>query len=99
MGKSFVLYTEVHVEGDLVNCNYLIKGQCWAQPFAERGKMKAGNYESVGADIEFYKPTEDDQRRFCANTGREGFRMCPRAGTYHEYLRAKGLEKEETRQT
>jgi hypothetical protein len=85
--KSFVLYTILEVEGNLVNCVYLINGQCWAQPFA--------THMHGGPAIELYKPTEDEQKRFCTNTGREGFRICPRAGLYHEYLRAKGLEKPE----
>lgn len=81
MTKSFVLYTVLEVEGELVNCIYFTNNECRAQPVVL----------GVSAMGEFYKPTEEDQSRFCRNT--RMMRTCPRAGLYHEHLRAIGLEK------
>jgi len=86
--KSFILYSEVHVEGDLVNCIYLINGQCWAQPFAAHSKLAQS---SASEKIEFYKPTEEDQKHFCASG--IGFQTCPRFQAYQDDLKARGLGK------
>jgi hypothetical protein len=91
LGKSFLFYTEVYVEGDLMNCVYLNNGQCWAQPFAPRTTL---DRQAAVDQIELYKPTGDEQTRFCTNTRPAGFRTCPRAMLYHDYLRARGLDPE-----
>ena len=85
MTKSFVLYTVLEVEGELVNCIYFANNECRAQPVVL----------GVSAMGEFYKPTEEDQTRFCRNTRSVGFRTCPRLLTYQGHLKAIGLEKEE----
>ena len=84
MKNSFILYSEVEVGDDLVNCIYLFKDECRAQPI-------------LGKEEGYYKPTEEDQNHFCRNTRPGGFRMCPRAGLYREHLKAMGLEKEPTK--
>jgi hypothetical protein len=80
--NSFILYSRVEVGEDLVDCVYLFKDGCRAQPILDK---EAG----------YYKPTEEDKTRFCSNP--RLMRTCPRAGLYHEHLRAIGLEKEEHR--
>jgi hypothetical protein len=93
LGKSFVFYTEVYVEGDFVDCVYLINKQCWAQPFAELiGRAERGSYKpTLGTNIEFYKPTEEDQTEHCTN--KVNFEKCPRFTAYQSHLKAIGLEK------
>ena len=76
--NCFILYSEVELGDDLVDCIYLFKDECRAQPIVDK---KEG----------YYKPTEEDQKNFCRNT--RLMRTCPRAGLYHEHLRAIGLEK------
>lgn len=88
MGKSFVFYTKVYVEGDLVNCIYFINGKCWAQPFAARSKL---SQSAAAEQVEFYKPTEEEQKKYCMNIGE--FRACPRFQAYQDDLKARGLEK------
>jgi hypothetical protein len=85
--KSFVFYTEVGVEGDLVNCIYLINGNCWAQPFAARTSLER---QQLAEAISFYKPTEEDQAAYCAFAT---FLKCPRFTAYQDHLKAAGLVK------
>ncbi len=87
MPKSFVSYIIPHVEEELVDCNYFMKGKCWAQPFATHTKMES--YQAAGAeDFESYSPTEEDQKQYCKNT--VNFRTCPRLQAYRDYLKAVG---------
>ncbi|MCJ7456095.1 hypothetical protein MUP07_05035 [Candidatus Bathyarchaeota archaeon] len=80
MKNSFILYSRVEVGEDLVDCVYLFKDGCRAQPILDK---EAG----------YYKPTEEDQKIFCRNQRR--MRTCPRLQTYEIYLKAIGLEKPE----
>jgi hypothetical protein len=80
--KAFVVYTELQVEGDLLDCIYFTKGECLAQPFVKLPSK------------EYYKPNEEDQKSFCKN--RDEFRACPRFGAFQEHLRALGLEKKQS---
>jgi hypothetical protein len=82
LAKSFVLCNMIEVEGDLVNCVYLVDGECRAQPFT---KMH-GSRGSTG----FYKPTEEEQKNYCqAYT----FNTCPRFKAYQDHLKFAGLQK------
>jgi len=80
--NSFILYSEVDIGDDLVDCIYLVKDECRAQPF-------------VAGDRAYYKPTEDEKKGICKEAGQ--FRMCPRLQAYQAHLRAMGLEREERR--
>jgi hypothetical protein len=79
--KSFVLYTILEVEGELVDCIYFANNECRAQPVV-RGVSAVG---------ESYKPTEADQKDFCKNSAE--FQGCPRFVAYQNHLKAIGLEK------
>jgi hypothetical protein len=81
--KSFVLYTVLEVEGELVDCIYFANNECRAQPVV-RGVSGVGD---------FYKPTAEEQKDFCKE--RSNFRACARLLAYQTHLRALGLEKEE----
>jgi hypothetical protein len=61
-----------------MDCIYLVKGECLAQPF-------------VTGDKAYYKPTEEDRKGFC--TERTNVRACPRLQTYQAHFRAMGSEK------
>jgi hypothetical protein len=78
---SCILYSEMDVSDDPVNCVYFIGGECRAQPV-------------LGKEEGYYKPNEEDKTNFCSNS--RMMRTCPRAGLYHEHLRAIGLEKKAT---
>jgi hypothetical protein len=103
LGKSFVVYTRVYVEGDLVDCIYFMGSKCWANPFAEKKvsdltsrtlrKMSVGPHESVGENIEFYEPSQDEKKDYCLNI--KNFRECPRFKAYQDDLKFRGLQKEE----
>ena len=84
MKNSFILYSEVVIEDNPVDCIYFINGQCWAQPFATR--------THTGPDIEFYKPTDEDQKNYCKEI--RNFQTCPRFLAYQGHLRAMGLKKD-----
>ena len=60
MKNSFILYSEIDVEDDVLDCIYFIKGECWAQPSMDKTR-------------EHYKPTEEDQKNHC--TGGKFFRV------------------------
>lgn len=77
-GRSFILYSRVEVGEDPVDCVYLFKDGCRAQPILDK---EAG----------YYKPTEEDQRMYCRN--HRQMRTCPRLQTYEIHLKAIGLEK------
>ena len=89
MAKSFVLYNVLEVEGELVDCIYYVNGMCRAQPFTV--------VEGRGTRGGFYKPTEEEQKKYCKNGGDVGipddFIHCIRYRAYLDYLRAKGLEE------
>ena len=78
---SCILYAEVEVGDGLVDCVYLFKDECRAQPILDKG-------------VGYYKPTEEDRRIYCTNHRR--MRGCPRLQSYETYLKAKGLEKKAT---
>ena len=81
MEKPFILYAEIHVRGDLVDCIYFIKERCFAQPILVSGDV----------DAHHYKPNEDDKKAYC-NNGEE-FKECPRFDAYQDHLKAIGLRK------
>lgn len=85
MTKTYIIYNEISVESELVDCIYLNGGECRAQPFIAKmpGRM--------GEELNFFKPIEDDQNRYCKKT--EGFQFCPRFKAYQEHLRAIGFQK------
>jgi len=79
---SCILYSEMDVSDDTVNCVYLVKDECRAQPILDKEEG-------------YYKPIERDRERFCS--GRViNFRACPRFQAYQDHLRAIGLEKKAT---
>lgn len=79
--NSFILYSEVELEDDLVDCIYLFKDKCRAQPIVDKEEG-------------YYKPTDEDRKRFCSMRANE-FRACPRFQAYQDHLRAIGLNPEE----
>jgi len=79
MNKSLVLYHEIDVGRDPVNCIYLIFDDCHAQPFATR------------TGTGFYSPSEDDKKRFCQVA--DHFKNCPRFVAYQNHLLAIGMKK------
>ena len=81
MKRSFILYNEIEVGDDLVDCIYFLKDECWAQPFVSGEK---GGY---------YAPTEEEQKKHCKNEA--NFHYCPRFTAYQNHLKAIGLKKEE----
>lgn len=83
MTKSFLVYNIIEVEGEPVDCIYLTKGECRAQPFARVGFGRGG--------FAFYTPTETEQVKYC-NNGPE-FKACPRFVAYQDHLKAIGLVK------
>jgi len=85
LGKSFIFYTEVHVEGKLMDCIYLNGDQCRAQPYIQEVIGR------VGDTMRFYKPTEEDKNTFCKQPDFEG---CPRFKAYQDDLKARGLKAE-----
>ena len=69
--KSYIFYTELTVIGESMQCVYLIKEDCCAQP--------------VITDVmDFYKPTEDEKRDICLRDG--NFLACPRLRAYQTHL-------------
>ena len=82
MVKTFILYNEIEVGEGPVDCIYLVKGECRAQPFARQRRT-----DSTG----FYTPTEDEQKKFCVNPSE--WTSCPRFQVYREHLRTIGLKK------
>jgi hypothetical protein len=75
--RSFILYTEVEIEDNAVDCVYLFKDGCHAQPFLDK-------------ETGYYKPEDDDRKTFCTN--RYHVRECPRLQSYEVYVKALGLE-------
>lgn len=69
--KSYIFYSERLMSGEPVDCVYLLKGSCRAQPFFFN-------------ESDYYKPTEDEKKEFCLNLGR--FRQCPRLMAYQAHL-------------
>jgi hypothetical protein len=80
MVKSFILYSEVEIEDNVVDCVYLVKDECRAQPF-------------VGSDKEYFKPNEKDRAKFC---NRGFFTACPRFNAYQRHLEIIGLKEKTT---
>ena len=79
MKTSYALYSEMDVSDDPVNCVYLFKDECRAQPFVDKEEG-------------YYKPIDEDRKRFCSMRA-SNFRGCPRFQAYQDHLRAIGLEK------
>jgi len=84
MKKTYVLYNEVDVEGELVDCIYLNYDECRAQPYIAK---KIGRPE----DMTFYNPSKEDKEKYCQVAGQ--FKDCPRFVAYQNHLRAIGLQK------
>ena len=82
--NTYILYHEVEVKGEPVDCIYLNGDECRAQPYSQRVK---GAMEGML----FYKPNEEDKKRFCQLASQ--FKECPRFVAYQNHLRAIGLEK------
>jgi hypothetical protein len=76
--SSFVVYAEVDLEDNPVDCIYLVKGECRAQPFVDT------------VTREYYRPTDQEQRDYCRST--INVRTCARLQTYQDHLKAKGFE-------
>ena len=72
-----------------MDCIYFVNDVCRAQPFTVT--------RSGGTTGGFYKPTEEEQKKFCKNGGDVGipddFTYCKRYRAYVDYLKAKGLEE------
>jgi hypothetical protein len=83
MEKSYVRYTILHVEDELMNCIYFVQDHCTAQPHA----VANANFPSAG----YYKPTDDERKEFCNNAGIAD--TCPRFKQYKLYLGMTGLDK------
>ena len=82
MLRKFVLYNEIEVnEDEVVDCIYFVGGDCRAQPFS----LTVG----LGAKGGFYKPTDEEIRKYC----KADFTECPRYKAYIEYLVAANLQK------
>jgi hypothetical protein len=77
MKKSFILYSEIDAGEKPLDCVYLMRGECRAQPF-------------VDSDKEYYKPNDEDRAKFC---NRRYFRGCPRFQAYQTHIAALGLKK------
>jgi hypothetical protein len=75
--RRYILYSEIQLGENQVDCIYFVSGVCMATP------------TSVGGD--YYKPTEQDQKDWCKNIAK--FKTCPRFTGYQEHLRAVGLQK------
>lgn len=85
MTKTYILYNEIEVEGELVDCIYLNEDECRAQPYVAKRIARP-------EDRTFYKPNEEDKKEFCHQ--RVEFRSCPRYQAYQSHLRAMGLKEE-----
>ena len=68
-----------------MDCIYLVERQyrndssvkeCHAQPFA---------LENI-----YYKPTEEDKKKYCLGEGEDGFSFCPRFIAYQDHLEKSG---------
>jgi hypothetical protein len=80
MARTFILYSEVEVEGNIVDCVYFVKDECRAQPF-------------VDSDKEYFKPNKEDRGKFC---NRKFFTACPRFRAYQRHLEIIGLKEKTT---
>jgi hypothetical protein len=78
--KSFVLYNVIEVEGELVDCIYFIDDECRAQINTDK-------------DGKCYKPTEEEQKKYCKNLGPDDFTYCTRYRAYQSHLEKIGLKK------
>jgi hypothetical protein len=79
--KTYILYNEIEVEGELVDCIYLDDGNCRAQPHV-------ANY--AGERANYYRPNEEERKHYC---GSLDFTNCPRYKAYQSHLSAIGLKK------
>ena len=82
MKKSFILYSEVDVEGELLECVYLVSDECRAQPLTSK----------IEGEIPYYKPSQEDLKIYCKDA--RNFRACPKYIGYQDDLKARGLEQE-----
>lgn len=69
--KFYIFHTEVFVTGEPMQCVYLLRESCHAQPF-------------ISTQDDYYKPTEDEKKDICQDGNR--FRACPRLIQYQDYL-------------
>lgn len=73
--QTYIFQTEVIVSGEVMQCVYLLRDECHAQPF-------------VSMKLDFFKPSEDDKKSFCLNPTE--FESCPRLHQYLEFLEKSG---------
>ena len=71
---TFIIYSEVDVGPDAMDCVYFFEDECRAQPFMDKTEG-------------YYKPTQEDQTGFCRNPDPTGSHTCPRAEAYRIHLR------------
>lgn len=76
--KSYIFYTEVMMDGEPMQCVYLVKNDCRAQPFAVNTS-------------EYYEPTEDEKKSICIVPVE--FMRCPRFRQYESFLDKAGLKR------
>jgi len=79
--KTFILYREIIVGDDWMECVYFSEGHCTAQP----AEMKLIHHKP------FYQPTEEERKALCQT--KEDFLRCGRFIGYQQHLRAMGLKK------
>jgi hypothetical protein len=69
--KSYIFYTELIMSGEPMECIYLLREACHAQPF-------------ITHEADFYKPTQDERKEYCLDLSR--FNACPRLLQYQIFL-------------
>jgi len=79
--KTYILYREIIVGDDLMECVYFSNGDCMAQPIEIRAIDKRASY----------KPTEEERKALCQTN--DAFVRCGRFMGYQQHLRAVGLKK------
>ena len=81
MQKHSILYRDIIVEGELMECVYFSNGDCTAQPV----EMKMIHR------MPFYKPTDEEKKSLCQT--KDSFLNCGRFKGYQQHLQAAGLKK------
>jgi hypothetical protein len=82
--KTFILYREIVVRDDLMECIYFSGGNCLAQPT----EMKA---HAPSLRMPLFKPSKDEKKELCLTRGK--FLACGRFKGYQQHLKALGLTK------
>jgi hypothetical protein len=83
MEKTFILYREIIVGDDLMECVYFSKDNCMAQPTEMKGLP--------ALRVPLYQPSEEDKKEFCQS--KDNFLACGRFKGYQQHLKALGLTK------